>query len=93
MGQVLADVLIKPDGAVVLMRPSPVLRRSWVEGYVARDVVSLFGNPSPPCFSLPMDSSHVVMTNSNYILDLQTVGIKPGLQPVSLFDETKAATK
>src|SRR5437773_676246 len=35
LGQVLADVLVKPDGAAFLMRPSPVLRRDWVERYVA----------------------------------------------------------
>ena len=87
LGQVMADVLIKPDGTVYLMRPSPVLRREWIERYVASDMKCLFGNACP---GQKADALHWQMTKRNYQLDLQTVETKPGPQPASLFDETKA---
>src|SRR5688572_14281631 len=37
-GSVLADVLVKPDGAVHVMRSSPAFRRKWIERHVVADL-------------------------------------------------------
>src|SRR2546427_12398027 len=47
LGQMMADVLVKPDGAVFLMHPSPVLRRVWVQRYVAGDMKRFLERPAP----------------------------------------------
>src|SRR5437899_5190674 len=47
LGQLMADVLVKPDGAVFLMRPSPVLRRVWVEHCVAGDIRRFLETSAP----------------------------------------------
>lgn len=83
LGQMMADVLVKPDGAVFLMRPTPVLRRVWVERYVAGDMKLFLETPAPS----------LVFTDRYHTLELRTVETKPGLQPAELFDETKATTK
>jgi hypothetical protein len=92
-GQVLADVLIKPDGTVYLMRPNPVLRRAWIERFVARDLECLFGHRPGLCPAQATDANHFVVNDRGYTLELQTVDTKAGLQLATLFDETKAALK
>lgn len=76
LGQVMADVLVKPDGAVYLMRPSPALRREWIEQYVAGDMRRFAESPTPD----------LSIQDRNHILELRTVETKPGPQPVKLFE-------
>ncbi|MCG3147541.1 MAG: hypothetical protein PCFJNLEI_00981 [Verrucomicrobiae bacterium] len=74
LGQVLADVLIKPDGAMHVMRPSPVLRREWIERFVAADLRRF------------AESGTLTFRDRHHTLELRTVETKPGPQPASLFE-------
>ncbi|MEI6083899.1 MAG: hypothetical protein WCS70_06315 [Verrucomicrobiota bacterium] len=76
LGQVMADVLVKPDGAVYLMRPSPVLRREWIERYVVSDMRRYVEFLTP---TLSINDRH-------HTLELRTVETKPGPQPAKLFE-------
>jgi hypothetical protein len=75
-GQVLADVLLKPDGAVHVMRPSPVLRQEWIERHVVNDLRQYLANPAPT----------LTIRDRYHSLELRTVETKPGLQPAKLFE-------
>jgi hypothetical protein len=83
---VLADVLVKPDGTVHVMRSSPVFRPQWIERYVAADMQCIFGDAACPVKAL--SATHFVIERFWYKLDLQIVETKPGSQPADLFDET-----
>ena len=58
---------------------------------LARDLEALFGNrivePTPV---KQLGSGHLFLKRSFYSLDLRIVQTKPGAQPDSMFDETKA---
>ena len=92
-GGVLADVLIKPDGNVFVMRWKPPFRPAWIQKYVAADAQCVFGkNAQPPCPVRLSGPNHFIIERRAYRLDLQTVEIKPGAQKASLFDPaTKSA--
>jgi hypothetical protein len=94
-GQVLADVLIKRDGNVHVMRSSPMLRPDWIRRYVAADVECIFGEgPSAEATECPvriLSRAHFVIERRGYNLDLQIVETKHGPQPAELFDETRRA--
>jgi hypothetical protein len=92
-GQVLADVLVKHDGTVHVMRSSKMLRPAWVERYVAADLKCLFGKaPAEGCPVRMVDKTHFIVGRRWYSLDLRIVEIKPGRQPAQLFEENRPAT-
>ena len=90
-GGVLADVLIKPDGTVHVMRSSRAFKPKWIRRYVAADVECLFGNtPKADCPGEMLSANHFLIKRRWYKLDLQIVETKPGPQPATMFDESKA---
>jgi hypothetical protein len=87
-GQVMADVLVKADGTVHVMRSSRLFRPAWIERYVAADMQCIFGGtPDAACPVQMLSATHFVVKRRWYKLDLQIVEIKPGPQPSELFDE------
>jgi len=90
-GGVLADVLIKPDGTVHVMRSSRAFKPKWIRRYLAADVECLFGNsPNGDCPGEMLGTNHFLIKRRWYKLDLHTVETKPGPQPSTMFDESKA---
>jgi hypothetical protein len=88
-GDVLADVLVKPDGGVFVIRAKPPLRADWVNRYIAADLKCIFGGGmETDCPAKILSPTHFVIERRWYKLDLQIVEIKPGAQPPGLFDET-----
>lgn len=86
---VLADVLLKSDGTVHVMRSSRILRPAWIQRYVVADLQCVFGaGQDEPCQVRTLSARHFVIERSSYKLDLQIVRIEPALQPAGLFDET-----
>jgi hypothetical protein len=93
-GQVMADVLVKPDGTVHVMRSSRIFRPAWIERYVAADMQCVFGGaPDTGCPVRRLSATHFVVERSWYKLDLQIVDTKPGPQPPELFDEKQEAKR
>jgi hypothetical protein len=91
-GGVLADVLIKPDGTVHVMRSSSAFKRKWIHRYIAADVECLFGNgQKPDCPGRMLSPTHFLIERRWYKLDLRIVETKSGPQPAAMFDESKAA--
>lgn len=90
-GGVLADVLIKPNGSVHVMRSSRAFKPKWIRRYIAADVECLFGDGSrTDCSGQILSPTHFLIERRWYKLDLQIVETKPGPQPVAMFDESKA---
>jgi hypothetical protein len=87
-GQQLADVLLKPDGSVHVMKFSPLLRREWIEKYLAADLNCLFGEAKAGCPVTVLNPGHFLLQRRWYRLDLRIVETRPGSQPDPLFDET-----
>jgi len=81
-GRILADVLVKPDGTVRVMRSSRALRPAWIRDHMADDIRCFFSGagrwPSP---------THFHIERRRYKLDLQIVEVKPGRQPAGMFEE------
>jgi hypothetical protein len=89
-GAALADVLVKPDGKVFVMRSSRLFRPEWIQHYVAADLECIFGDATKKkCDEKILSPTHFVMEHRGYTLDLQIVQTKSGPQPPELFDETK----
>jgi hypothetical protein len=89
-GAVLADVLVKPDGKIFVMRSSRLFRPEWIQHYVAADLECIFGDASQKnCPEKILSPTHFVLEHRGYTFDLQIVETKPGPQPQELFDETK----
>jgi hypothetical protein len=80
-GAVLADVLVKRDGAVHVMRSGRAFRPAWIRRNVAADMERVLAEASP-----------VMLVRRGYTLEVRTVETKPGPQPPELFDETRKAT-
>ncbi len=90
-GGVLADVLIKPDGTVHVMRSSRAFKAKWIRRYIAADLKCLFGNGAQAdCPGQALSPTHFLIERRWYKLDLQIVETKPGPQPTAMFDESKA---
>ena len=90
LGAMMADVLVKPDGKVYLMRPSR-LPEKYVRRFLVADLECLFGGPAAAdCPVTRLAPDHFVIDRGSYRLDLRTVETKPGAQPAELFDETRA---
>jgi hypothetical protein len=93
LGQVIADVLVKPDGSMCVVRVAPGLRREWIERYMVRDLKCLFGNVAGPCPVHTLDGTKFIVQDWGYTLVLRTVETKPGPLPAQLFDNTRATSK
>jgi hypothetical protein len=88
-GHVLADVLVKRDGTVHVMRSSKLLRPAWIRRYVAADMQCIFGGvANAACPVRMLSATHFVLERRWYKLDLEIVETKPGPQPLELFDAT-----
>jgi hypothetical protein len=93
-GHVLADVLVKPDGAIHVMHSSPPFRPAWIARYVVGDMQCIFGGLSgAECPVRKLSATHFVIERRWYKLDLQIVETQPGPQPPEMFDETQKAEK
>jgi hypothetical protein len=91
-GHVVADVLVKPDGTVHVMRSSRLFHPAWIERYVAADMQCIFGGaPDAACPVQMLSATHFVVERRWYKLDLQIVETQPGPQPTELFDEAQKA--
>jgi len=92
-GLVLADVLMKPDGDVYVMRSSRTFRPEWIRRYVAADLNCIFGSaPDADCPGRMLNSTHFVIERRRYTLDLQIVETKPSPQPPEMFDEIERSS-
>ena len=90
-GQALADVLVKRDGTVFVMRSSRMLRADWIRRYLAADVEAIFNDDASAKGPVTMpDPNHFVIKRRWYKLDLRVLEIRPGPQKAELFDETGA---
>ena len=90
-GNVLADVLVKPDGAVHVMRSSQAFPPKWIQRYVAADLQCVFGGtPEKKCPVRMLSPTHFVIDRFWYDLDLQIVQTQPGPQPPATFEVTAA---
>jgi hypothetical protein len=91
-GGVLADVIVKPDGTVHVMRSSSAFKPRWIRRYIAADLACLFGNaPQTDCPGQMLNPTHFQIERRWYKLDLRIVDTKPGLQPAAMFDESPNA--
>jgi hypothetical protein len=89
-GSVLADVLVKPDGSVRVMRSSRAFKPAWIRNYMATDLQCIFGGaPGADCPGEMLSATHFMIERRWYKLDLQIVETKPGPQPAAMFDEAK----
>jgi hypothetical protein len=85
-GQVLADLVVQPDGTVHVARSSPMLRPAWVRRYVAADLECLLANdPNADCPIQELSPTHFVIRRRRYTLDLQIVEIRPSPLSPDLF--------
>ena len=92
-GAILADVLIKPDGRVFLMRSDTKLRPKWIRHYLAADLQCLFGEfGGADCPVETPEPGRYRMQRRRYELDVRIVETRPGPQAAGLFDETKGET-
>lgn len=90
-GNVLADVLVKPDRSVHVMRSSAALHPEWIKRFVVPDLECIFGNDSESrCHVESPGPDHFIVKRFWYTLDLRIVEIKPGAQPPEMFEEGKA---
>jgi hypothetical protein len=88
-GQQLADVLVKPDGSVHVMKAGPMLKPKWIEKYVAADLKCLFGTTKEKCPVTMAGPDHFVLKRRWYQLDLRIVETRPGPQSPALFEESQ----
>ena len=89
-GSVLADVLVKRDGTVQVIRSSRVFSPAWIQRYVVADMQCIFGDMhDTACPVRMLSATHFAIERRWYKLDLQIVGIKPGRQKPGMFDGTK----
>lgn len=85
-GGELADLLVKPDGSLHLIKAGPMLKEEWIEKYVAADLKCIFGRSEKNCPVKIMSPNHFVVKRHIYRLDLRIVETRPGPQPDKLFE-------
>jgi hypothetical protein len=92
LGATLADVLVKPDGRVYIMKPNRLFPEKYVRRFMVPDLECVFGGapPSANCPVTVVSANHFVIDRGNYRLDLRIVQTTPGPQSPTLFDETHA---
>ena len=87
-GGVLADLLVKPDGTLHVIRSSRALSPSRIRRYIAADLQCIFGDaPRENCPGQRLSDTHYVIERAWYRLDLHIVEIKAGSQSPEAFDE------
>lgn len=92
-GGVLADVLVKPDGTIYVMRSSAAFKPEWIRDYLAADLQCIFDDgPRENCPGQMLSPNHFEIKRRRYKLDLRIVEIKPGPQSSEMFDPSKAET-
>lgn len=90
-GNVLADVLVTPDGAAHVMRSSRAFKPEWIRRYLAADVQCLTGGSTAEgCPGQCLSETHFLVQRRWYKLDLQTVKVVAGPQAATLFDPSRA---
>jgi hypothetical protein len=90
-GTVFADVLVKPDGKVFVMQAKSPFQPEWVERFIAADLKCIFSDTMETnCPMQMLSPTHFFIKRRWYKLDLQTVEVKAGEQPVTMFDESTA---
>ena len=92
-GGQLADVLIKPDGSVHVIKAGPMLKTEWIRKYVAADLKCIFGKPEKPCKVTVLGPDHFAIKHLIYKLDVRVVSTTPGPQPPSVFEVTQPTGK
>jgi len=87
-GIVVADLLVKPDGQVVVLKSSRIFPARYIRRLMAADVQCVFGGRTAlDCpVSCPAPNEYVI-DRSGYRLELRILSVKPGQQPDSMFDE------
>ena len=87
-GGVLADLLVKPDGQVVVLKARPPFRPAWVENFIAADLKCIFGDVAAAehCPVQRLSATHFVIARRAYQLDLRITEVKPGAQPAASFE-------
>ena len=90
-GQILADVLVKPDGSVFVMRSSRAFKSKWIRRFVAADLKGIFGSPQTPDPGIQLLSeNHFAVRRRWYSLDLRILDVQAGPQPAAQFDASQA---
>jgi hypothetical protein len=90
-GQVVADVLVQPDGEIRVMQSSQMLTADSIRRGMAVDMQSLFGGvANEDCPVELLGPDHFLVKRRAYTLDLRILEVKTGLQPAALFDASKA---
>ena len=88
LGSVLADVLVKTNGSVFVLKSRPPFQPAWVQNYIATDLKCVFtAAPETNCPVQFVSPTHFIIERRWYKLDLRTVDVKPGVQPAQMFDE------
>jgi hypothetical protein len=89
-GTVLADVLVKPDGRIFVMRSGKVFTPKRIRRFVAADLETIFGGATAGQWPVQrIEADHFLLKRRWYSLDLRIVETKPGAPPAEMFDETK----
>jgi hypothetical protein len=90
-GTVMADVLVKPDGMVFVMKSSRLFPERYIRKLVVPDLECIFGtSPEENCPVTLPEANHFVINHGPCKVDLRIVETKPGAQPANLYDETQA---
>jgi len=93
-GNVMADLLVKPDGKVFVLRSSRMFPERYIRRLMAADVECIFGGMLKlDCPVTMLDTNHFVLDRGGYKLDLRIVETKIGAQPASMFDENSGLKK
>ena len=91
---VMADLLVKPDGTISVLQTSRMFSARSIRYGVASDLQNIFGGaPLLPTPVLTAGTNHFIINHGRYVLDLRVVEIKAGVQPDTMFDETKILRK
>ena len=89
-GNVMADVLIKPDGKVFIMQSSRMFPKRYIRKLLVKDVDCVFGaEPMADCPVTMPETNHFSIDRGGYQVNLHILEIKRGPQAPDLFDENK----
>lgn len=91
-GNVMADVLVKPDQQVFVLRSSRLFPEKAIRRLMVPDLQCVFGDsPATNCPVIMPATNHFIVDRGGYQLDLRILETKSGPQPASLFDPTAPA--
>ena len=90
----MADVLVKPDGRIIVMQSSRMFSSKYIRRGIAADVQCVFGGATNgDCPVEMLSTDHFIVQRHGYTLDLRILDVKAGAQPAELFDASKAEKK